>query len=174
MKTLLHFSEDPTIERFVPHCARGKELEPPRVWTIDEEHAPLYYFPRDCPRAAWWRPTTTTDDDLAFWMEDTNARMVLAMEFGWLDRLRDCTLYVYRFDAAPFQDMRDHGCHVSYETVAPLGRPEPLGDLLACHAAAHVELRLTPSLWPLERTLTKSSLHWSFVRMRNASPEPSK
>lgn len=172
MTPLLHFSEDPSIARFIPHCARGKEHEPPRVWTIDDAHAPLYWFPRDCPRAAWWALPTTTAEDAARWLGDTAARMVLALESAWLERLRACRLFVYRFDPAPFVDIHDHGCHVAFEAVAPLGPPEPVGDLLARHADAGVELRVTPSLWPLHRALTSTSLHWSFIRMRNAQPKP--
>ena len=171
MKPLLHFSEDPNIAAFEPHCAKGKESEPPRVWAIDEEHSPLYWFPRDCPRAAWWRLPSTTDEDAEKWLGMTDARMVFAAESGWLDRIRSCRLFVYRFDPAPFLDLKDHGAHVAFETVAPLGPPEPVGDLLARFAGAgDLELRMTPSLWPLQDALTKTSLHWSFVRMRNAAP----
>jgi hypothetical protein len=172
LSPLLHFSEDPTIERFVPHRPLGKEQETPRVWAIDDAHAPLYWFPRNCPRVAWWALRTSTADDVARWLGATCARMVLAMESGWLERLRACRLFAYRFDPAPFVDLHDHGCHVSFTTVTPLGPPEPVGDLLQRHADAGVELRLTPSLRPLERTLPQSTLHWSFLRMRNAAPEP--
>lgn len=168
MTALLHFSEDPAIARFVPHCAKGREDEPPRVWAIDEAHAPLYWFPRDCPRAAWWALPTTTAEDRAQWLGGSAASMILAFESGWLERLRACRLFAYRFDPAPFVDLRDHGCHAAYETVLPLGPPEPVGDLLMRHARAEVELRLTPSLWPLHAALTKTTLHWSFIRMRNA------
>lgn len=170
MKPLLHFSEDPNISVFVPHCAKGKELERPRVWTIAEEYAPLYWFPRDCPRAAWWRLDTTTDEDMARWLGDAEARMILAIESAWLARLQACQLYTYRFDPVSFEDMKDHGCHVAYKTVTPLGPPEPVGDLLQCHAEAGVELRITPSLWPLHDALIPTTLHWSFIRMRNAQP----
>lgn len=170
-QTLFHFSEDPNISVFAPHCAKGKESEPPRVWAIDEAHAPLYWFPRDCPRAAWWRLPSTTEEDADRWLGMTDAKMVFAVESGWLKRIRNRELFVYRFDSAPFVDIEDHGCHVAYDTVRPLGSPEPVGDLLTCFASCpDVEVRFTPSLWPLEKTLTKSTLHWSFIRMRNAAP----
>lgn len=38
---LYHFSEDPSIERFVPHVPRTNPTHPPAVWAIDEVHAPL-------------------------------------------------------------------------------------------------------------------------------------
>ena len=173
MSTLLHFSEDPTITVFEPHQAKGKESEPPRVWAIDEAHAPLYWFPRDCPRAAWWRLPTTTPDDAERWLSATSARMVLAVESAWLRAIQTCPLFVYHFDPTAFEDLHDHGCHVAYQTVTPLGPAEPVGELLARHADANVELRITPNLWPLHRALVPTTLHWSFIRMRNALPEVS-
>ena len=47
---LFHFSEDPSIARFEPRSRSDDPDELPFVWAIDEEHAPHYYFPRDCPR----------------------------------------------------------------------------------------------------------------------------
>jgi len=60
---LLHFSEDPNIETFQPHHARGREHEEPYVWAIDAEHAPLYWFPRECPRITFWAGEQTTSED---------------------------------------------------------------------------------------------------------------
>lgn len=173
MSALLHFSEDPTIRVFEPHYPLGKENERPRVWTIDEAHAPLYWFPRDCPRAAWWALPTTSAQDAAHWLGSTAATMVIAFENAWLERVRQCQLFVYRFAPEAFEDTHDHGCHVAYETVTPLGLPEPVGDLLSRQAERGVELRLTPNLWPLHRALVPTTLHWSFIRMRNAQPEAS-
>lgn len=36
-------SEDPSLGRFEPRDGK--------VWAIDTRHLPLYWFPRDCPRA---------------------------------------------------------------------------------------------------------------------------
>ena len=47
---LYHFSEDPSIERSAPHVPSSNPTQAPAVWAIDEDHAPLYWFPRDCPR----------------------------------------------------------------------------------------------------------------------------
>ncbi|MEP7112276.1 MAG: DUF6886 family protein [Ilumatobacteraceae bacterium] len=60
---LYHFSEDPHIERFVPHVPRTNPSHAPAVWAIDSQHAPLYWFPRDCPRVAVWprRPQEHAD-----------------------------------------------------------------------------------------------------------------
>jgi hypothetical protein len=54
MLLLYHFSEDPGITRFNPRMHPSHPDQPAMVWAIDEEHSPLYYFPRDCPRIGFW------------------------------------------------------------------------------------------------------------------------
>lgn len=180
---LYHFSEDPTIAVFHPRPAPGRgaysapltaaEARDRLVWAIDEEHAPLYWFPRDCPRIAFWALPTSTPEDLDRFLGHTAARWVIAIESVWLARLREATLYAYRLPAETFAPQGTHGgpgYYLSREPVVPLA-VEPVGDLLARHAAAGIELRITPSLWPLRRALLASSLHFSMVRLRNAQPE---
>jgi hypothetical protein len=59
MEELYHFSEEPDIERFRPRPAAAyPELEPV-VFAIDGEHAPHYYFPRECPRVIYWKSGRT-------------------------------------------------------------------------------------------------------------------
>ena len=38
---VFHFSEDPSIEVFRPHVPVTRPDAEPRVWAIDEEHAPV-------------------------------------------------------------------------------------------------------------------------------------
>jgi hypothetical protein len=54
-------------------------------------------------------------------------------------------------------------------TIEPLD-VAPVGDLLAKHADAGIELRITPSLWPLADAMVDSTLQFSMVRMGNAQP----
>jgi len=170
--TVLHFSEDPDIAVFAPRPVASNPDSEPLVWAIDAEHAPLYFFPRDCPRIAWWALTTSTPEDVERFLGHTTARIVIAVEGAWLERIRDAKLYVYRFAAADgFVSLEDHGCHVSRQTVTPLS-VEPVGDLLTCLRDAGVELRVTPSLWPLRIALLTTTLHFSMIRMRNAAAPP--
>ena len=169
---LFHFSEDPTITEFVPRPVKSNPDSQPLVWTIDEEHAPLYFFPRDCPRVAYWNlPTTTDEDRERFLGSVTAARMVIAMEGGWMERMRLTKLYAYRFASDGFFSAEDHGCHVSPYAHTPLS-VEPVGDLLTRLRDANVELRITPSLWPLRKSLLSATLHFSMIRMRNAGYPP--
>jgi hypothetical protein len=48
-----------------------------------------------------------------------------------------------------------------------------LGDLLARHADAMIELRIVPNLWPLWEAVAASTLECSGIRLRNAQPPPS-
>jgi hypothetical protein len=168
---LFHFSEDPGIARFEPRPPPGRPAEPPVVWAITGERAAHYRFPRDCPRVCFWALPTSDPAEVAFLLGATAAPTVIAVEGAWLDRIRACRLYAYRLPADTFV-LHDAaaGYHVSREPVVPLS-VEPVGDLLAALVAAGVELRLTPSLWPLHRALAASTLGFSMIRLRNAAPQ---
>ena len=102
---LYHFSEDPTITRFVPRPPLARPEVEPLVWAIDDWHAPVYFLPRDCPRVCFWPLPTTTAEDYARFFATVSGRMVIAIESGWLERLRTTRLYRYR-DAGG--DLRGH------------------------------------------------------------------
>ena len=168
---LLHFSEDPNIEVFAPHVAPTAQVEGARVWAIDAVHAPSYWFPRQCPRACVWptaeKPMTERGAPL---VEHGGARRMHAIESAWLDGLRACQLYVYRFDPAPFSlEPNSGGSWCARESVRPLS-VEPVGDLLAKHAEAGIELRIVPRLWPLVDAILASGLEFSIIRSRNMAP----
>lgn len=182
--TLYHFSEDPTIEVFhprpIPNVGSPYNTAPPPeratdrlVWAIDEAHAPLYWFPRDCPRITYWALPETTPADRERYFGHTTARWVSAIEGAWLARMQSARLYAYRLPPEPFVPQWEGGgpgYYIAYDSVVPLA-VEPVGDLLARHADAGIELRITPSLWPLRHALLTASLHFSMIRMRNATPE---
>ena len=168
MPELYHFSEDPTIRVFHPHRAKSSSLDEPFVWTIDDWHAPMYFFPRDCPRACFWPGPRTSEEDRRIWFDHVRARMVIAIEAAWLDRVRAATLYRYRMPEAPFELVdATAGYWVARETVTPLA-VEPVGDLLQALAGAEVELRITPTLIPLWGRVIRSTLEFSGTRLRNA------
>ncbi|WP_380635156.1 DUF6886 family protein [Saccharothrix lopnurensis] len=166
---VLHFSEDPTITRFNPHVAATARQPDAYVWAVDHGRAPDYWFPRQCPRAMAWAEATTDADDRA-WL---GSPRVHAIEYGWLRRVQTARLYAYRFDAGPFRPIGDPPhAHVATEAVEPLGAPEPVGDLLALHEEAGIELRVVADLWPFWRRVTASTLGFSGIRLRNAAREP--
>ena len=100
--TVYHFSEDGTLKRFAPHVPPTNPSHPPAVWAIDDAHAPLYWFPRDCPRVSVW----ANDPEQQAVLRDrfgTEATRICAAETGWFDRIRSTRLYRYEFDAAQFE-----------------------------------------------------------------------
>ena len=155
---VLHFSEDPSIKRFVPQAEF--------VWAVGEDRAPDYWFPRECPRGMAWVTPSTTDRSLL----SPGVSRVHVIEYGWLHRMQTVELYGYRLPADTFEPI-EHAM-VSREPVEPLAPPERVGDLLALHRDAGIELRLAPNIWPWWHEIIKSDLGFSGIRLRNAQPPP--
>lgn len=171
LMVLYHFSEDPTIERFVPHVPRTNPSEPPAVWAIDEAHCPLYWFPRDCPRVTAW---PRNDRERPAFREAfcTAADRIQAIELGWLSAMAATVLYRYHFDNGPFRPLAQaSGQWTSSDVIEPIA-VEPVGDLLSQHVEADIELRAVPSLWPLHGFVQSGDWDFSIVRMSNARPRP--
>ena len=165
---LYHFSEEAGIARFEPRAPLERPTVEPMVWAIDDWHAPMYFVPRDCPRACFWAGPATSDQDRERWLGGVDARMVIAIEAAWLDRVRTSALHRYLMPPATFVLHDSDGGHwVSRDPVVPLS-VEPVGDLLAALATSGVELRIPPALIPLWQRVVRSTLHYSGTRLRNA------
>jgi hypothetical protein len=169
---LLHYSEDPAIERFVPHVPATNPEQPPLVWTIDDTHAPLFWFPRDCPRITFWAHDGSPPDRLG----PTDATRVHAIEAEWLDRVAACELWAYRFAPATFEPWpHADGYWVSAEAQVPLD-VRPVGDLLERHRERGIDLRVLPDLRQLRDDVIASGYRFSMCRMANmtspVSPAP--
>lgn len=170
---VLHFSEDPTITHFVPHVAATAQQPGAYVWAVDHDRAPDYWFPRQCPRAMAWVNPTTTDLDRERIIGAGCGDRVHAIEYGWLDAMRTAKLFAYRLPADRFRPFGTPShAHVTEEPVTPLGRPEPVVDLLRCHAEAGIQLRVLDNLWAFWDAVTTSTLGFSGIRMKNANPRP--
>ena len=170
MPRLFHFSEDPSIALFRPHIARTSVERVPLVWAVDETHAPGFWFPRNCPRACCWVGEQRPSEAGAALLGLGGARRLHAIESGWLDRLRTCELYAYEFDPAPFRSqVHEAGYWAAQEDVEPLS-VTPVGDLLARHVDAAIELRIVNDLWPIIDAIVASGLEFSIIRKANAHP----
>jgi hypothetical protein len=166
---LWHFSEDASLTRFRPRAAgRGR---PALVWAVDTRHAPLFWFPRDCPRGCIWATSATTPEDHERFFGQSAANRVHVVEAGWLQRIRDCGLYAYRLPTDPFRPHEVGGYWVADEPVEGVEQVV-VDDLLGRHASAGIELRLTPSIWPFWRRVTNSTVAFSGSRLRNSAPHP--
>lgn len=162
-----HFSEDSTQRRFAPHVPPSNPSHPPAVWAIDDEHAPLHWFPRDVPRISCW---AYHDDQQAVLTERfaTEARRICAAEQVCLDQIRSARIYRYTFDAADFEPWAEaDGQYIANDVVYPV-EVDVIDDLIGAHCAAGVELRLTPRLGVLMDEMLASGLPFSFVRIRDA------
>jgi len=97
---------------------------------------------------------------------------VVAIESAWLDRVRSSRIYCYRMPGDTFECLdAGAGYFVSRVPVVPSG-VDVFHDVLAELSRRGVELRIRPNLWSLRDSVAKSTLQFSFIRMRNASPVP--
>jgi hypothetical protein len=175
---LFHFSGDPGIECFIPRPVAVPSARAPGmdwlngalVWAIDEEHQPMYLFPRDCPRILLWPTADTTPADRDLWFPPGAARMIAHVEQAWMDRLSAGRIHRYELPAEAFESLGDAGMWVSREPVTPLAM-RTLTDLPAELAAQGVDLRVMESLLPL-KDVWSTSLHASGIRLRNARGWP--
>ncbi|MGZ4395576.1 MAG: DUF6886 family protein [Gaiellaceae bacterium] len=165
MNELWHVSEDAAIDVFHPHQHELHALDEPLVWAVATRSWWLYWFPRECPRACFSAQEDTTDEDVERWLDGDRTLRVSVIESGWLERFRAARVYAYRLPPETFEPWDKFW--VSRETVVPLELVE-LGDLLARHAEAGNELRITPSLYPLWDKVIETSLDFSGIRLRNA------
>jgi hypothetical protein len=162
-----HVSENGGITRFEPRANPDHDSPEALVWGIDDEHVPAYWFPRDCPRGTFWAVESSSDDDVERFLTGDRARRVHALQSDWLERFRRARLFAYRLPEASFEEYgRAAGYVVSREPVEPIGVDE-LGDLLAQHAAAGIELRIVPDLQRLWERVIASTLEFSGIRLRN-------
>ena len=170
--TLWHVSEDGSIARFEPRADARHDSPEPLVWAIDTEHVPAYWFPRDLPRATFWAVDATTDEDVERFLTGDRTRRVHAIEASWLSSLRDARVFAYRLPSETFEPYDGAaGYFVSREAVEPVGIVE-LGDLIARHAEAGIELRIVPKLWPLWERVIASTLEFSGIHLRNLDRAP--
>lgn len=169
--SLWHFSEDPDLGSFQPRLTPSNPAEPALVWAVDSRHAPTFWFPRDCPRGCIWPVSTTTGADRERFFGQAGTGRVHVIESGWLDRVLACRLYAYRLPTGPFRPHATGGYWVSDQPVAATERVT-LDGLLARHARAGIEVRVTPSLWPFWRRVVNSTVEFSGSRLRNTAPHP--
>ncbi|MGB8508345.1 MAG: DUF6886 family protein [Pyrinomonadaceae bacterium] len=162
---LFHISEESGIERFEPRTS--EYAGEPVVWAIDADRLRNYLVPRECPRVTYYAGRVTTAADVERFLGSSTA--VVAVESGWLERLRSCRLYCYHMPPETFECLDEcAGYFVSRVPVVPTlveAFDDPIAELLR----RGVELRFVPSLWPLRDAVVASSLQFSLIRLRNAA-----
>ncbi len=168
---LFHISEEPGIEVFEPRPSPA-QLEGIRgdlVFAISENLLHNYLLPRDCPRVTFYSKHDTTDRDREKYFGVSTSDFVVAVESGWYPVIRQTTLYCYEFPGETFEPLDEGaGYYVSYQRVAPLSVRQ-IDDCLKEVRDRNVELRVMPSLLELADRVSKSTLEFSLIRMRNAT-----
>jgi Family of unknown function (DUF6886) len=168
---LWHFSEDPSLGRFQPHVPATNMDAQPLVWAVDTRHAPMFWFPRDCPRGCIWPVSATTPADRERFFGQSATSRVHVIEADWLKRIQACRLYAYRLPADAFRPHEVGGYWVTDEQVEA-SEQVVIDDLLDQHVNARIELRVTPSIWPFWRRVADSTVEFSGSRLRNTAPHP--
>ncbi|MBC8234152.1 hypothetical protein H8E77_31785 [bacterium] len=164
---LYHVSDEPNIKLFKPRPSQFTDN--PAVWAIDSEHLRNYLLPRDCPRVTFYALSTTTQEDRQRFLGTSKA--VVAVEGKWLPRILACKLYCYHFSPEDFECLDEGaGYFVNYKMVVPK-RMEVFKHLLEELVSRQVEVRIMPNLWHLREAVVNSTLQYSNIRMRNASPQ---
>lgn len=168
---LYHVSDQPAISLLEPRPVQPhhpRQDMPPVVWAIGERLLHNYLLPRDCPRVTFYAAAGSDPADVARLLGTTTARHVVAIESAWLERVRAATLWLYELPPDTFELLDPIAAyHVSQAAVRPTA-VRRVDDLLGELARRDVELRITPSLWPLHDAVLASSLAFSFIRMGNA------
>jgi hypothetical protein len=113
----------------------------------------------------------TTPQDRERFFGQSDAVRIHVMEAGWLPRMQACRLYAYRLPAAAFRPHEVGGYWVADEPVEATEQVI-VDDLVGRHAAARIELRVTPSIWPFWRRVADSTLEFSGSRLGNSASHP--
>jgi hypothetical protein len=164
--TLFHISEESGITRFEPRAS--EYVTGLVVWAIEEGRLCNYLVPRDCPRVTYYAGSDSAAADVERLLGSSPA--VVAIESGWLERVKSTRLYCYHMPPETFECLDAcAGYYVSRVPVVP-SRVEIFDDPSAELLRRGVELRVIPNLWPLRDAVFASSLQFSLIRMRNAVP----
>ena len=120
---LFHISEEPGIQLFEPRPSPSHfdGINGDVVFAIAENLLHNYLLPRDCPRVTWYAGAKTTDADKEYFVGNSAASYIVAVESGWYKRIKETTLYCYEFPADDFTLIDEcAGYYISYHRVVPI------------------------------------------------------
>ncbi len=167
---LFHVSEESEILRFEPRISNNAQS--PVVWAVDDARLRNYLLPRDCPRVTYYvgEKTTSADRERFLGSSDMSraSASVVAVEAGWLDRIRTTRLYCYALPSDHFECVDETAGYFHSRVAVTPTRVDLVEDLLGALVSRGVEIRILPTLWPLHDAVIGSTLRYSIIRMRNA------
>lgn len=167
---LFHVSEDPNIKIFIPRPSPSDfdSVKTDVVFAVSDKLLHNYLLPRDCPRVAFYKSAQSSLNDIETYFGQTKAEFVMAVESGWLEKIRETKIYCYEFPTDTFTFLDEcAGYYTSCVEVKPISI-KPIDNILGELAGRNVELRILPELRILAEGIQKSSLNFSLIRMRNA------
>jgi len=171
-EVLFHVSEQSGMTRFEPRPPPREVpgLDYPVVWAVDESHLCNYLLPRDCPRVTYRAGPNSTQADVSRFTGGDPTIHIIAVETLWLPAIRAAQLSLYRFDSSGFE-IQDPaaGYYVCRKTVATI-EEVIVTDLIKAIGSRGVEFRTLDSIWELRERVIGSTLEYSIIRMRNATP----
>lgn len=166
---LWHVSDIAGISSFEPRVPTNADagIAHPVVWAAADSHLVNYLFPRDCPRVAIRRTSTTSSIDVDRFFGPGSAGVIVFMEASWFERASG-PLWCYDLPPGTFRCIdANAGYFASREAVVPAYErrvDSPLQELIRRGA----ELRVVPRLRPVAEAVATSSLAFSIIRLRNA------
>jgi hypothetical protein len=167
---LFHISEQPGIKLFEPRPSPSAfdKITGDVVFAITEQLLHNYLLPRECPRVTCYPSDKTNARDKASFFEKTTTKYIIAVENQWYKQIIETTLYRYEFDPANFILLDEcAGYYISYKPVEPISET-PITDLIPELLKRKLELRFMPSIIEFSKAVSKSTLNFSLIRMRNA------
>jgi hypothetical protein len=166
---LYHVSDRPGIERFEPRRAPSSALDEPLVWAVEERLLHNYLLLARLPAGDVLRRAGQRPGGRGAPAGRHSRRPRRGDREGVARTTRWKRLYIYELSSDVPAGRRRRHVHVSAETVTP--RAVRLVDhVLGALVERDVDLRITPSLWPLRDLVVASTLAYSMIRMRNAKP----
>lgn len=170
---LFHASQEHDIAVFHPRPPPSPEVGPDFdcVWAIGHETLSNYLAPRDCPRVIVRCDANSSAVDKARFIGNSQASAVLTIERQWLSAMQETQLSLYAFATGPHWQLYDTSAayFVSPISVTPVARHR-IDNPAAALAAHGTELRLVDNLWPLIDAVVGSTMRFSIIRKRNATP----
>ena len=167
---LFHVSETAGIARFEPRPPPSPDagVVGDAVWAVAESHLVNFLLPRDCPRICFRAGPGTTRADRERFL--AGARMVIAVELDWFERIAATVLHIYEMPPATFEEaLPEAGYWISRQAVRPLSERAPENLFQALNDCG-AEVRRLAEFWPLADEVAASSLQFSIIRSRNARP----
>ena len=160
---LWHFSEDPSLALF--GSSHTPAYEPVRhrrsVRGVDTRHAPMFWFPRDCPRGCICPVTATTPQDRERFFGQSAATRIHVMEAGWLPAHAGLPAVCVPDACSRCSGLHEVGGYWVADEPVEAVEQVIVDDLAGRHAAAGIELRITLSIWPFWRRVADSTVEFS-------------